>query len=90
MSNRPKIGKYVKTMDAVEYVTFITNKLNKPQRCPKCKQTKDRSEFYPNERTYSKLSSWCRQCTKDKGRLVYKSYKDHLACQQSATEECED
>lgn len=50
----------------------LLNYVSGLKKCSHCKTVKPLSEFYKNNSTSDKLTSWCKQCTKER----------HLAYQQ--------
>lgn len=47
--------------------------MNTTKRCPKCGETKERTEFYKNRTTKDGLQGWCKPCL---GKKVYEGQKE--------------
>jgi len=47
------------------------------KRCPKCGETKNKSEFNKNKRNKSGLQDWCRKCAKE-GSKRYMGTKNDI------------
>ena len=64
------------------------NIMQEPKGCPRCKQTKPRSEFGKNVRLADGLDFYCRQCVREINRERRQKYRETVEPRTSGTKRC--